>query len=45
MDWSFHGEPHLYWGELIYCLSDHDNDAYSHGEVTMLGSNGTCLST
>jgi hypothetical protein len=45
------GGQYLLWrtvvlsGELIPCQSNHDDYVYSHGGVTMLGSDGTDCST
>jgi hypothetical protein len=44
-DQIFHGEPCLYWGELIQCQSDHGDCVCSHGGVAMSYSEGIDSST
>jgi hypothetical protein len=40
VDRIFHGDPHLYQGELIRCQSDHGNHACSRGGVDMSRGDG-----
>jgi hypothetical protein len=40
VNWVLDGEPRLYRGKLIRCQSDHDDYAYSRGEVVMSSGDG-----